>query len=53
MHNKFMIIDEKTIENGGFNYTFQAERANAENVLVITNAAACLGWPVLSNDSRS
>ena len=35
MHNKFMIIDDKTIESGSFNYTTSAEKRNAENVIVI------------------
>ena len=35
MHDKFMVIDEKTLELGSFNYTRAAEDKNAENVLVI------------------
>jgi len=34
-HNKYMIIDQKTIQTGSFNYTAAAENNNAENVLVI------------------
>jgi phosphatidylserine/phosphatidylglycerophosphate/cardiolipin synthase-like enzyme len=37
MHNKFMIVDGVTIQLGSFNYTDNAERRNAENVLVINN----------------
>ncbi len=37
MHNKFMVIDENTIQLGSFNYTKAAEKSNAENVLVIYN----------------
>ena len=37
MHDKFMIIDSKTIESGSFNYTASAEKRNAENVIVIRN----------------
>ena len=37
MHNKFLIIDNKTIETGSFNYTQNAEHHNAENVVVIKN----------------
>jgi len=37
MHDKYMIIDNNTIETGSFNYTASAERRNAENVLVIRN----------------
>lgn len=35
MHNKFIIIDDKVLELGSFNYTKSAEEKNAENVLVI------------------
>jgi len=34
-HNKVMIIDQKTVITGSFNFTRQAEDANAENLLVI------------------
>lgn len=37
MHNKFIIIDNETVETGSFNYTVNAERRNAENVIVIKN----------------
>ena len=39
MHDKFMVIDGTTLELGSFNYTAAAENKNAENVLVIRNAA--------------
>jgi phosphatidylserine/phosphatidylglycerophosphate/cardiolipin synthase-like enzyme len=42
MHDKFMIIDEKTLELGSFNYTKSAEEHNAENVLVIHNAESTI-----------
>lgn len=35
MHNKFMVIDNKILQLGSFNYTAAAEKRNAENVLVI------------------
>jgi hypothetical protein len=35
MHNKFMVIDEKVLQLGSFNYTKAAEKRNAENVLVV------------------
>lgn len=35
MHDKFMIIDDKVLELGSFNYTKAAENKNAENVLVL------------------
>src|SRR5204863_1409833 len=34
-HNKVMIIDQKTVVTGSFNFTRQAEHSNAENLLVI------------------
>lgn len=37
MHNKYIIIDKKTVETGSFNYTDNAERRNAKNVIVIKN----------------
>lgn len=35
MHDKFIIIDDITLETGSFNFTKAAETRNAENVLVI------------------
>lgn len=37
MHDKFMVVDGEHVETGSFNYTASAERANAENVIVIWN----------------
>lgn len=37
MHNKFMIIDDHTVQTGSFNYSKSAECKNAENVLVLGN----------------
>jgi phosphatidylserine/phosphatidylglycerophosphate/cardiolipin synthase-like enzyme len=34
-HNKIMLIDQKVIITGSFNFTQQAEANNAENVLII------------------
>ena len=31
MHNKFVIVDEKIVETGSFNYTHHASNANQEN----------------------
>lgn len=36
-HNKVMIIDDKTVITGSFNFTKAAETKNAENVLIIRN----------------
>ncbi|MEO0293399.1 MAG: phospholipase D family protein [candidate division WOR-3 bacterium] len=35
MHNKFAIIDKKTIITGSFNWTHSAEELNNENLLII------------------
>jgi phosphatidylserine/phosphatidylglycerophosphate/cardiolipin synthase-like enzyme len=34
-HNKVMIIDDKTVVTGSFNFTKAAETKNAENVIII------------------
>jgi phosphatidylserine/phosphatidylglycerophosphate/cardiolipin synthase-like enzyme len=34
-HNKIMIVDQRTLITGSFNFTNQAEGENAENLLVI------------------
>jgi phosphatidylserine/phosphatidylglycerophosphate/cardiolipin synthase-like enzyme len=39
-HNKVMIIDKKVLLTGSFNFTRQAEEANAENLLVIRHDKA-------------
>ena len=38
-HNKIMVIDGKTVLTGSFNFTKAAEMNNAENLLVIQDAA--------------
>lgn len=35
MHDKFIIVDDVTLETGSFNFTQAAENRNAENVLVV------------------
>lgn len=35
MHNKFLVIDDATVETGSFNFTGNAAKKNAENVLII------------------
>lgn len=37
-HNKVIIIDDKTLITGSFNFTKSAENSNAENMLVIHDA---------------
>lgn len=34
-HNKIMIMDEKTVITGSFNFTYSAQKFNAENVLIV------------------
>ncbi len=33
MHNKFLVIDSKSVETGSYNYTFSANNFNAENIV--------------------
>ncbi len=35
MHNKFMVIDDKVVLTGSFNYTNSADKRNDENLVVI------------------
>jgi phosphatidylserine/phosphatidylglycerophosphate/cardiolipin synthase-like enzyme len=35
MHDKFIVVDESTVEEGSFNYTSAAEHRNAENVVIL------------------
>lgn len=37
MHNKFMILDGKILETGSFNYSNNAYKRNAENIVIIKN----------------
>ena len=37
MHNKFAIIDDKIVLTGSYNWTYNAEFRNNENIVVITN----------------
>lgn len=36
-HNKVLVVDQKTVETGSFNFTAAAATRNAENALVIWN----------------
>lgn len=38
-HNKVMVIDQKTVLTGSFNFTDSAQKKNAENVLIVTGDA--------------
>ncbi len=35
MHNKFLVIDSKSVETGSYNYTFSANNFNAENIVYL------------------
>ncbi len=37
MHHKFIVVDDKHVETGSFNYSFAASERNAENAMVIWN----------------
>ncbi|MDE1921472.1 MAG: phospholipase D family protein [Candidatus Omnitrophica bacterium] len=37
MHNKFAVIDDRTVITGSFNWTLSAEERNEENLLVIND----------------
>jgi phosphatidylserine/phosphatidylglycerophosphate/cardiolipin synthase-like enzyme len=37
MHDKFIVVDGRAVEEGSFNYTSAAEKRNAENVVVLQN----------------
>jgi phosphatidylserine/phosphatidylglycerophosphate/cardiolipin synthase-like enzyme len=37
-HNKVMVIDNKTVITGSFNFTKAAQEQNAENVIIITDS---------------
>jgi len=43
-HSKIMIIDEKTVITGSFNFTKAAEQKNAENLLVIQDPALAVKY---------
>ena len=35
MHDKFIVVDGETVEEGSFNYTSAAEKKNAENAVML------------------
>lgn len=44
MHNKFVIIDQKTVWTGSWNYTVNGSYRNNNNALVLENAAAAAAY---------
>jgi phosphatidylserine/phosphatidylglycerophosphate/cardiolipin synthase-like enzyme len=47
-HNKVMIIDQRNVITGSFNYTVSAQRRNAENVILFQNCPM-LAAPYIQN----
>lgn len=47
LHHKFMVIDDRHVELGSFNYSAAAAERNAENVLLLWNVA-----PIAAEYSR-
>jgi phosphatidylserine/phosphatidylglycerophosphate/cardiolipin synthase-like enzyme len=43
MHNKFMVVDGRTVQTGSYNYTKGAAERNAENVIVIIDDVTIAG----------
>ncbi|MBN2808731.1 MAG: DUF1669 domain-containing protein [Deltaproteobacteria bacterium] len=39
MHNKFMVVDDKFVATGSYNWTAAAEKWNCENLLVINSSS--------------
>jgi len=39
MHHKFVVVDDKIVATGSFNWTASAERWNRENLLVINSTS--------------
>jgi phosphatidylserine/phosphatidylglycerophosphate/cardiolipin synthase-like enzyme len=39
-HDKYAVVDGKTVQNGSFNYSAAAARRNSENALVISSCTA-------------
>jgi phosphatidylserine/phosphatidylglycerophosphate/cardiolipin synthase-like enzyme len=56
-HNKVMVVDEGTVITGSFNFTYAAQRDNAENLLILHDpalAARYLGnWKVHRGHSEA
>lgn len=42
-HNKVMVIDDRTVITGSFNFTKAAEERNAENLLILNNELSLAG----------
>jgi phosphatidylserine/phosphatidylglycerophosphate/cardiolipin synthase-like enzyme len=57
MHDKFVVVDGDTVEEGSFNFTAAAESKNAENVVVLHDSAVAAAfdreWSRLWGESES
>ena len=56
MHDKFLVVDNRTTETGSFNFSYSAYRRNAENVIVVRDdpqvaAAYASQWRMLWEQS--
>jgi phosphatidylserine/phosphatidylglycerophosphate/cardiolipin synthase-like enzyme len=56
-HNKVMMIDGETVITGSFNFTYAAQRDNAENLLILRNPALAArylaNWKVHRGHSKT
>jgi phosphatidylserine/phosphatidylglycerophosphate/cardiolipin synthase-like enzyme len=56
MHDKFIVVDGETVEEGSFNFTASAESKNAQNLVVLHDASVATQygreWERLWNESQ-
>lgn len=43
-HNKVIIVDDKLVETGSFNYTYSAQHYNAENLIIIKDHSIAMAY---------
>lgn len=46
MHHKFMVVDDKTLATGSYNWTASAEKWNRENLLIIKSSSLARKYTV-------
>lgn len=51
-HDKYVVVDARTVQTGSFNYSQAAARSNSENVLVVWNDTAVAVRYLMQWDSR-
>ena len=57
MHHKFMVVDDRTVTTGSYNWTNSAARYNQENIIVTADKAAVSAfskeydrlWPLMTD----